>query len=160
MSNDSNNKESMQGMFLTFEIANVGYGIEICHVIEIIGVQEVTKVPNFPSYVIGVINLRGKVIPIIDVRNRFGMEHREYDDRTCIIVVNVGDVLTGMVVDKVSEVVTISPEKIEPAPKTGAESSLYVQGLGKIGDQVLVLLKVAALLDLDASDLEQLDEAV
>lgn len=152
--------ESMQGMFLTFNIGTVGYGIEICHVIEIIGIQQVTNIPDMPEYLIGIINLRGKVIPVIDVRLRFGMEERAYDDRTCIIVVSLDDNLVGLVVDKVSEVVTIPAEQIEPQPRLGGNASHYTKGLGKIGDQVRILLNVGALLDETDGIEPPLDKAV
>lgn len=155
------NNTSMQGMFLTFSIAEVGYGIEICHVIEIIGIQDVTSVPDLPDHVIGVINLRGKVIQVVDVRRRFAMEEKAYDDRTCIIVVRIEDSLTGLVVDKVSEVVTIQPDQIEPKPRLGGASSHYTKGLGKIESQVIILLDIGLLLEAEGFASEQhLDQAV
>lgn len=155
MKEAAEHNESMQGMYLTFNIAGVGYGIEICHVIEIIGIQEVTRVPDMPDYMTGVINLRGKVIPIIDIRRRFRMAERTYDERTCIIVVNIEDNLTGLVVDNVSEVVSIEAEQIEPAPETGKDGSCFISGMGKIEDQVRILLQVETLIDIQESDAGQ-----
>jgi purine-binding chemotaxis protein CheW len=139
-------QDSMAGMYLTFGIAEEGYGLEIRHVTEIIGIQPVTNVPDMPEHVIGVLNLRGKVIPIIDVRLRFNLPQREYDERTCIIVVNVDGNSVGLVVDKVNEVVDIPVKDIEPPPATGKGRSQYIQGLGKIDQQVKILLDIEALI--------------
>ncbi|MFO7812202.1 MAG: chemotaxis protein CheW [Pelovirga sp.] len=140
-------EDSMEGMYLTFDLASEGYGLEIRHVIEIIGIQPIAAVPDLPEHVIGVLNLRGKVIPIIDVRRRFGLSHREYDERTCIVVVNVNDYSVGLVVDKVSEVITIPANEIEPPPGTGRNRKNYIAGMGKIGQQVKILLNIEALLE-------------
>jgi len=149
-------EDSMEGMYLTFDLASEGYGIEIRHVIEIIGIQPITAVPDLPDHVIGVLNLRGKVIPIIDVRRRFGLPHRDHDDRTCIVVVNVNDNSVGLVVDKVSEVITIPTTEIEPPPATGRTRKNYIAGMGKIGQQVKILLDIEALLE--DEDLEEVEE--
>jgi len=140
-------EDSMEGMYLTFDLASEGYGLEIRHVIEIIGIQPITAVPDLPEHVIGVLNLRGKVIPIIDVRRRFKLAHREHDDRTCIVVVNVNDNSVGLVVDKVSEVITIPANEIEPPPATGRNRKHYVAGMGKVGQKVKILLDIEALLE-------------
>ena len=142
-------QDTMQGMYLTFDLAGEGYGLEIRHVTEIIGIQKVTNIPDMPEHVIGVLNLRGKVIPIIDVRLRFNLTLREYDDRTCIIVVSVNDNPVGLVVDQVSEVVDIAQDNIEPPPATGKNCGHYIQGLGKIGGKVKILLNVEALVEED-----------
>ena len=107
---------------------------------------------------IGVLNLRGKVISIIDVRRRFGLAHRDHDERTCIVVVNVNDNSVGLVVDKVSEVITIPAHEIEPPPATGRKRKNYIAGMGKIGQQVKILLDIEALLEDEA--LEEIEEAV
>ena len=142
-------QDTMQGMFLTFDLADEGYGLEIRYVTEIIGIQKVTNVPDMPDHVIGVLNLRGKVIPIIDVRLRFNLVFREYDECTCIIVVNINDNPVGLVVDQVSEVIDITNKNIEPPPATGRGGGHYIQGLGKIGEQVKILLNVEALIEGD-----------
>jgi len=140
-------EDTQKGKFLTFHLAREDYGIEIRHVTEIIGIQKITEVPDMPDFVRGVINLRGKVIPVMDVRTRFRMPPREYDERTCIIVVNVEDKAVGLVVDKVNEVADIPEEQIEPAPSTRqGKGSRYIQGMGKIGDEVKILLDVTTLL--------------
>lgn len=143
-------EDSMEGMYLTFDLAKEGYGIEIRHVIEIIGIQPITAVPDLPEHVIGVLNLRGKVIPIVDVRRRFGLPRRDYDERTCIVVVNVNDNSVGLVVDKVSEVITIPATEIEPPPATGRSFKHYIAGMGKIGQQVKILLDIEALLETES----------
>src|SRR6056297_3762517 len=148
-------EDSMEGMYLTFDLATEGYGIEIRHVIEIIGIQQITAVPDLPEHVIGVLNLRGKVIPIIDVRRRFGLPHRDHDERTCIVVVNVNDNSVGLVVDKVSEVITIPANEIEPPPGTNRNGKRYIAGMGKLNEQVKILLDIETLLE----D-EELDETL
>ena len=142
---DLDSQDSMQGMYLTFDLADEGYGLEIRYVTEIIGIQPVTFVPSMPEHVIGVLNLRGKVIPIIDVRLRFQLEARDYDERTCIVVVNIGDDCVGLVVDKVNEVVDIPESQIEPPPATARRENSYIQGLGKLNTNVKILIDIEAL---------------
>ncbi len=143
---DEENEDTLQGKFLTFRLAREDYGIEIRYVTEIIGIQRITEVPDMPDYVKGVINLRGKVIPVMDVRTRFRLPARDYDDRTCIIVVNIEDKSVGLVVDKVNEVANITDEQIEPAPRSSKAGGRYIQGMGKIGEEVKILLDVNRLL--------------
>lgn len=140
-------EDSMEGKYLTFVLAAEGYGLEIRYVTEIIGIQEVIHLPEMPDYVKGVVNLRGKVIPVIDMRLRFRLPEHEYDDRTCIVVVNVDDRSVGLVVDKVSEVIDIPTENIEPPPRTAnRQKGSYIRGLGKVGGQVKILLNIEELL--------------
>ena len=120
------------GKFLTFFLAGEEYGVEILKVHEIIGLMPITRVPRAPEYVRGVINLRGKVIPVVDLRQKFGMAREEGVVETCIIVVQAGGVQTGVVVDRVSEVAQIRAEEIEPVPPFGAEVPTdYLLGIGK-----------------------------
>ncbi len=140
-------EDTQKDKYLTFHLAGEDYGIEIQYVIEIIGIQNITDVPDMPAFIRGVINLRGKVIPIMDVRARFGIEDRSYDDRTCIIVVNIDGTEVGLVVDEVSEVADIPENNVEPAPKTSKSSEdSYIQGMGKINNEVKILLDVHKLL--------------
>ncbi|MCB0261920.1 MAG: purine-binding chemotaxis protein CheW [Calditrichaeota bacterium] len=141
-------EDTQEGQFLTFTLARQEYGIEIRHVTEIIGIQRITDLPDMPAYIKGVINLRGKVIPVVDVRLRFGMENRKYDERTCIIVVNFNDAAVGLVVDTVSEVMNIPAHNIEPSPKASLKSSggRFIKGLGKVEDDVKILLDIEQLL--------------
>jgi purine-binding chemotaxis protein CheW len=133
--------------FLTFDVGTESYGLDIRNVREIIGMQSVTVVPDVPPFVKGVINLRGKVIPVMDVRLRFGLPERAWDDRTCIVVVHVGDWLVGLIVDTVSEVLDIPPGNIEPPPPAfGRGPQHFLAGLGKVGDRVRLLVDARALL--------------
>ncbi len=141
------NEDTQKDKYLTFHLAGEDYGIEIRYVIEIIGIQKITEVPDMPPFIRGVINLRGKVIPVMDVRARFSIEDRAYDDRTCIIVVNIEGTEVGLVVDEVSEVADIPEKNVEPPPRTGKSTgSRYIQGMGKIGEEVKILLDVQKLL--------------
>lgn len=150
-------QDSMDGMYLTFELAGENYGLEIRHVIEIIGVQPVIWIPDMPEHVIGVLNLRGKVFPIIDVRLRFQMEPRAFDDRTCIIVVNIDGNSVGLVVDKVNEVVDIPASDIEPPPANGNRKNLYIQGMGRMAQNVTILLNIERLINDEESLVEELE---
>lgn len=117
--------------------------MEIEYVTEIIGVPKITKVPDMPRFIEGVINLRGRAIPVADVRSRFGMEEVPYDERTCIVVIHVDNRTTGLIVDRVNEVSNIPHDQIEPAHgPTGRESAGYTMGIGKTGDSVKTLLNV------------------
>ena len=110
-------EDTQKGKFLTFSLGREDYGLEISYVIEIIGLQEITEVPGLPDYVRGIINLRGKIIPVMDVRLRFKKEAREYDDRTCTVVVDIKGVLVGLIVDRVAEVLVIDEAEIVPPPQ-------------------------------------------
>ncbi|WP_319575525.1 chemotaxis protein CheW [uncultured Desulfobacter sp.] len=133
--------------YLTFTLSDESYGIGILKVKEIIGMMPITSVPKTPGFVKGVINLRGKVIPIIDLRLKFDMESKDYTDRTCIIVVEIeaGEetVLIGIVVDSVSEVLNITADQIEDAPEFGTQLNTdYILGLAKTDDGVKILLNI------------------
>ena len=135
------------GKYLTFTLAEEEYGIGILKIKEIIGMMPITTVPQTPHYVKGVVNLRGKVIPVIDLRLRFGMGEIEYTERTCIIVVEMAgesvDVIIGIVVDTVSEVLTIRDEEIEDPPRFGARLDTdYIHGMAKTDDGVKILLDI------------------
>ena len=141
------NADTLANMYLTFRLGNEDYGIEIRYVTEIVGMQKITEVPDMPAFVKGVVNLRGQVIPILDVRLRFHMQSRDYDERTCIVVVSINGSQVGLVVDTVNEVRHIDAEQISPPPKTaGADSAQYIQGMGKVGDVVIILLEGQRLL--------------
>lgn len=132
---------------LTFSLASEGYGISILKVKEIIGMMDITPVPRTPDFIKGVINLRGKIIPVMDLRTKFGMTEQEYDERTCIIVVEVSmngvQKLIGVVVDTVSEVVTISDDQIEPPPEYGTSvEHNSILGIGKIKERVVIILDI------------------
>jgi len=144
---DDENEDTQEGKFLSFRIGNEVYGIEIRHVTEIVGIQKITEVPDMPTYVKGVINLRGSVIPVVDVRLRFNMLPRDYDDRTCVIVVSVNESPIGLVVDAVREVISILPDQISPPPSVSkGEVTRYIQGIGRFDQDVIILLAMDELL--------------
>ncbi len=136
-----------KGKYLTFSLAGEEYGIGILKIKEIIGMMPITTVPRTPEFVKGVINLRGKVIPVIDLRLRFGMEKIDYTERTCIIVVELKnrgiDILIGVVVDSVSEVLNIKAEDIEDTPTFGISlDTAYILGMAKMEGGVKILLDI------------------
>lgn len=132
---------------LTFSLGTEGYGVSILKVKEIIGMMDITPVPRTPDFIKGVINLRGKIIPVMDLRIKFGMDEQEYNERTCVVVAEVSmngvQKLLGVVVDMVSEVVTISDEQIEPPPEYGSSiEHNSILGIGKIKDRVVIILDI------------------
>lgn len=154
--------ESKAGKYLTFSLAGEEYGIAILKVKEIIGMMPVTPVPQTPLYVKGVINLRGKVIPVTDLRLKFGMEAVDYTERTCIIVVEIegeNDVIRlGIVVDAVSEVLNIKDEQIEGAPNFGsALKTDFILGMAKVENSVKILLDIDRVLN--EQDIAALEKA-
>ena len=138
---------------VTFSIGEEEFGVDILKVQEIIRTMEITRVPRAPEFVEGVINLRGKVIPIIDLRMRFGLTSREHDKHTRIIVIEINNMVVGFVVDSVSEVLRIPANTIEPPPPvvSGLESE-YISGVGKLADRLLILLDLDRLLSTEEVD--------
>ena len=132
---------------VTFNISHEEFGVDILKVQEIIRTMEITKVPRSPEFVEGVINLRGKVIPIIDLRKKFGMDPREHDRQTRIIVIELNGMIVGFVVDSVSEVLRIPAGTVEPPPSlvSGIDSE-YISGVGKLADRLLILIDLDRLL--------------
>ena len=146
--NDMHKRQDTELLQLvTFSIGDEEFGVDILKVQEIISTMEITKVPRAPEFVEGVINLRGKVIPIIDLRKRFGMETRQHDKDTRIIVIEINKMIVGFVVDSVSEVLRISADTVEPPPPVvaGLESE-YIKGVGKLADRLLIMLDLDRLL--------------
>lgn len=140
-------RAKLGGKYLTFFLAEEAYGLEILKVHEIIGMMPITRVPRTPDFIRGVINLRGKVIPVVDLRCKFGMSAGEQTDQTCTIVVEVGSIEMGIVVDKVSEVLNIESSQIDDAPSFGvAVNTDFVLGIGKTGEKVSILLDIAKVL--------------
>jgi len=159
LDDDEEDEDTQKDKFLTFTVGKEDYGLEIYHVTEIIGIQKITEVPDMPDYVKGVINLRGKVIPIMDVRKRFKFEERAYDDRTCIVVVNINDTSLGLVVDTVKEVSDIPEKDIQPPPDIAeGNRQFFISGLGKVDDEVKILLDAEKLLS--KGELSQVSAAV
>jgi purine-binding chemotaxis protein CheW len=135
--------EARGGKFLTFFLGEEEYGLEILKVQEIIGLMSITRVPRTPAYVRGVINLRGKVIPIVELRSKFRMEPVEDTEQTCIIVVQTQGVQFGVVVDRVSEVVDLDSGSIEDAPEFGTDIDTdFILGMGKTGSRVRILVDI------------------
>ena len=135
------------GKFLTFQLQAEDYGLEILKVREIMGLMPITPVPQTPEYVKGVINLRGQVIPVIDLRLKFGLDESTYDKKTCIIVVDVNGVMMGIVVDTVSEVMDIETVDIEETPSFGTKLNTdYILGMGKVKGKVKILLDIGMVL--------------
>ncbi len=131
-----------ESKYLTFKLADEEYGVEILKVREINGVMDITAVPRMPIYMKGVINLRGKVIPVVDLRLKFGLDEIEHTEQTCIIVVDVGNEI-GIIVDTVCEVLDIKGDNVEPPPSMGGSvDTSFILGMGKVGDTVKILLDI------------------
>lgn len=149
-------EDTQKGKFLIFTLEKESYGIEIKYVTEIIGIQQITEVPELPEYIRGIINLRGKIIPVMDVRLRFKKPFKEYNDRTCVIVVDIREVAIGLIVDSVSEVLSISEDEIVAPPDMSKGSNKYIKGIGKVGSEVKLLLDCDKLLS--GEEVENLSE--
>lgn len=152
-------EDTQKGKFLTFVLGNEVYGIGIEFVTEIIGIMSITEVPELPEYIRGIINLRGKIIPVMDVRLRFKKEFKEYTERTCIVVIDISDVSIGLIVDSVSEVLAIPEEDIVSPPKVNKDTNnRYIKGIGKVGNDVRLILDCDKLLT--EEELSNLSEAL
>ena len=146
------------GKFLTFFLSSEEYGIEILKVQEIIGVLAITPIPRTPAFIKGVINLRGRIIPIIDLRLKLSMEEAKHTEETCFIVVQAHGMHMGVVVDKVSEVLDIASENVDDAPSMGDDVNTdYILGIGKAGDKVKLLLDIDKVLS--EKDMKALQKA-
>lgn len=139
---DEEDEDSQKGKYLIFKLGPEEYGIDISKVQGIEERQKITHIPDMPSYVKGVVNLRGDVFPVIDMRSRFCMEFREYDDRSCLILVNVRNRRIGCMVDTVTVVSDVEDKNIEPPPtfKEKGDADRFISGLAKIGDEVKILI--------------------
>ena len=134
--------------YLTFELDGEHYGVNIEYVIEIIGIQDITQLPGTPKYVKGLINLRGKIIPLIDAREKFGKEKAEYNDRTCIVVLDIGEIMVGLVVDVISDVINIHDSDVEEAPNIGKiKANKYIKKIAKIDKKVELLIDCEKLIN-------------
>ena len=150
-----------QGKYMTFQVGADFFGIELKYVNEIIQMQPVTPIPEVEHFIKGLINLRGKIIPVIDVADRFGKESFEYNDRTCVIVIEVKGIEVGLIIENIAEVVSIEEENILPPPTVGhnASQGKFIHGIGKIGEEVKLLLDPVKLLSDDALDFLDKQEA-
>jgi purine-binding chemotaxis protein CheW len=151
--------KELAGKYLTFKLDVEEFGIEILKVQEIIKMMNITRVPRTPAFVRGVINLRGKVIPVIDLRLKFDMDRKDETEKTCIIVVTVqraaGSVVMGVIVDEVSEVLDVAGDSIEPSPEFGGSvDTAFILGMGKVGERVVTLMDVDKVLS--GGEMEQM----
>jgi purine-binding chemotaxis protein CheW len=150
-------RSAIEGKFLTFILSEEIYGIEILKAREIIGLMDITIVPQTPDYMKGVINLRGKVIPVIDLRLKFSMPEEEHTQETCVIVVEVNNTQIGIIVDSVSEVSEISGGEIEEAPSFGQGiDTSFIMGLGKVKENIIILLDIETVLS--SEELEMVEQ--
>lgn len=157
MSEEQKKQDDELIQLVTFSIGEEEFGVDILKVQEIIRIMEITKVPRAQDFVEGVINLRGKVIPIIDLRRRFGLHTKDHDKHTRIIVIEINNMIVGFVVDSVSEVLRIPAGTVEPPPPVVAGvDSEYISGVGKLQDRLLILLDLDKLLS--SEDLEALTQ--
>ena len=141
--------------FLTFTLQDEEFGIEILRVQEIKGISRITPIPNMPGYIRGVMNLRGTVVPIIDLRAKFLMPEAEYNQFTVIIVVTIGDKVVGLVVDAVSDVLNVAEDHIESAPNLGDDADTsFMTGIAKSGERLVTLLNMDKLVDVDAVSMQ------
>ncbi len=149
-------EDAQLGKYLTFTVDDEDYGIEIRFVTEIIGMQPINTLPEVPSFVKGIVNLRGKIIPVVDMRSKFEKNEAPYTDRTCIVVVETNDLSAGLIVDQVSEVMVI--EDIVPPPDVQLpDSHRYISGIGKVGTDVKLLIDCERLFnDSEATSIEKI----
>ena len=144
---DLDDEDTLDGRYLVFSLGDRSYGIEIKFITEIVGMQNITEIPDMPSFIKGVINLRGKVIAVVDVRDRFKMESIGYNDKTCVIILSVNFQLIGLIVDTVKEVIKIAEQNKEEAPRFGDhEGSQFISSIAKVNEDVKVLLNIDKLL--------------
>jgi len=141
-------EDTLKNKFLTFFIENQLFGISISDVVQIVGIQEITEVPEFPEYAKGVINLRGIIIPIIDVRLRLKKEEAPYNERTCIIVTNINESYIGFIVDSVNEVTEIYEENISVTPRMSTDYvNTYITGIAKIESKIVLIMDIKKMLN-------------
>jgi purine-binding chemotaxis protein CheW len=142
--------DTIKDQYLTFAIEDEDYGVEIAYVKEIIKMQAITKVPEMPSFIEGIINLRGDLIGVLDVRKRFGKPSKEHDEETCIIVLTYGDYTLGMIVDAVQETAIIPEDRISAPPSAKLSyANQFIRNIGKFGDDVKLLMDVERFLAQD-----------
>ena len=153
---------NIDDMYLTFGIKGETYAVNIAHVTEIVSMQKISEVPDVPNFIKGVVNLRGKVIPVMDVRLRFGLPWQPYTDRTTIIVLELEGVPTGLVVDEVFEVLELPENQVDPPPRwqAGRSGQGIIHGLGKKDTQVCIILNLNRLLHAQEINMEQIQEII
>jgi purine-binding chemotaxis protein CheW len=147
--------DEMENMYLNVYIGQEVYGIEIRYVLQILGLPEINAMPEMPLYMKGFINLRGNVIPVVSMRERFGQFEETYTERTCVVIVQVGSREIGLIVDAIKETITIEPEKISPQPTTTSAGNAYILGIAQLGGtDVSRLIDVQKLFDVGAFEME------
>ncbi len=140
-------EDTLSGRYLTFNIDNECYGIEIRYVTEIINMLPITPVPGLPMYVKGIVNLRGRIIPVMDIRIRFNKQSVEYGERTCIVVASIDGMDIGFIVDNVAEVLSIPDSDIVDPPNINRDSNRFIKGIGKVKDDIKLILDYQSLID-------------
>lgn len=140
-------EDTLSNRYLSFLIDKQSYALELKDIVEIIGIQNITEIPNIKSYIEGVINLRGSIVPIINIRKRFKKELKDFDEKTCIIIINTEQAEIGLIVDEVSEVLNIDEELLSPKPVThkGSESR-FIRNIARVNQEVKIVLSAEALL--------------
>ena len=133
-------EDSQKDKYLSFKIGKESYAVDIANVTEIVGMQEITPLPDSPDYLKGIIDLRGSIYPVVDVRLLFGMEANAYNNRTCIIILSLEESQMGLIVDEVSDVLNIIEENLAPPPRTHSKNKGFIKGIGKIGDKVIIII--------------------
>lgn len=132
-------QDDLNGKFMTFYVGDAIYGIELLHVIEIVQMSTITKVPNVPSYISGIINLRGKIVPVINVRTKFCQPEKEFDEKTCIIVIEIEGMRVGLIVDSFSDVATIENHQLaDPPASSTSASNHYLQSIANVGGRMIL----------------------
>jgi purine-binding chemotaxis protein CheW len=146
--------DDLSGRYLTFYIEDIIYSLPLSHVIEIINIQHITHIPGVPHYVKGIVNLRGKVVPVSDVRLKFGQPERPYDDKTCIVVVLINDIQVGLIVDSVAEVITLDKSNIAAPPLAGKRmGESYLDSIASLNDKVILNIDCAKFFQADVAEL-------
>jgi len=150
--------ETAMREFLTFRLGGEEYGIDILRVQEIRGVDAMTRIANTPSFIKGVIDLRGVIVPIVDLRVKFAFEHAAYDAFTVVIILNVGSRVVGIVVDSVSDVITLSDQQVKPPPEfSAAVGSNYITGIGRVDEHTIILIDIEQLMT--SAEMQLVDQA-
>ena len=147
-------QDDLTGQYLTFYIEETVYSLPLTHVIEIIGIQRVTHIPGMPHYIKGIVNLRGKVVPILDVRLKFGQPERPYDDKTCIVIVLINEMNVGLIVDMVEEVIAMDKANMSPPPLSDRRiGESFLDSIATIGDKVIMNIDCEKFFQTDIADL-------
>ena len=155
---DLSGPEAATREFLSFRLGDAEYGIDILKVQEIRGCDPVSRIANTPEFMKGVIDLRGIIVPIIDMRLKFRLEHADYNDFTVVIILNVAQRVVGMVVDGVSDVITLTPQQVKPVPAFGADlDTKYITGIGTVEQRMLILIDIERLMT--SRDMELVDDS-